>query len=104
MKEGPYESQEGSGDWWLDLDPNNHEWIVADVTKDLADRATTAVNVECILEGVMTLEGPEAQGSLMVGLFEIVAPVDAPASITFRVSCANKARFDRTINLNLKEH
>jgi intracellular sulfur oxidation DsrE/DsrF family protein len=94
-----------NGKWYIDVDPDDRNYVVANVGNDLTDRATTASSVVCILNGVTVLEGPAAQGALMVALITVdqVANLVEP-SITFRVTCANGERFDRTIWLNLEDH
>lgn len=93
------------GKWYIDVDADDHNYVVANVGNDLTDRATTASSVAAVLNGVTVLEGPDVQGSLMVALVTIdqVANVLDP-SITFRITCANTERFDRTIHFNLEDH
>lgn len=97
------------GMWWMDVDEDDHNFVVFNVTQDLTDRATTIAStgtpVELVLEGVTVLEGPDPQGSLIVALLTIDKTANIPKpSCTARVTCANGERFDRTINFNLEEH
>jgi len=101
MATAPYDKD---GQKWMDVDPDDHNYVVADVTNDLTDRATTAASVECILAGVTVLEGPEAQGPLMVALVTLDMTQPGAHSITFRMTCANGERFDRTIHFNPEDH
>jgi len=95
-----------SGKWWLDVDPDDWNYVVADVTQDLADRSTTAVQVEGIPTGVTVLEAPAVQGGLMVAKVTMASPqvTGVIPHITFRITCANTERFDRTIWFSLEDH
>lgn len=105
MATAPY--QDSTGKWVMDVDPDDHNAIVANVANDLTDRATTAQSVEAVLNGVTVLQGPQIQGtSLMAALVTIdqtwvTANPTLKPSITFRVTCADGQRFDRTIYFNL---
>lgn len=96
-----------NGKWMLDVDPDDWDYVVGDVTSDLTDRNTTAASVVGLPTGCTVLEAAAAQGSLMVakvtceGLTQVAGVVP---HITFRVTCANGERFDRTIWLNLEDH
>lgn len=95
-----------SGKWWMDVDPDDHNAVVGNVAQDLTDRATTAESVTALINGVTVLEGPEIQAeTLMAALITIdqTANVEIP-SITFRVSCVDNQRFDRTIHFKLEDH
>jgi hypothetical protein len=94
-----------NGKWWMDVDPDDQNYIVADVTKDLTDRATAATSVTTVVAGVTVLEDAVVQGSLMVAkvTIDIEANVAAPVC-TFRVTCANTERFDRTVWFKLEDH
>lgn len=92
-----------NNNWNMDVDPDDESYIVADVTQDLLDRSTTASHVECLVTGVTILEGPSAQGSLMVAKVTMDKS-ESKHWITFRVRCTNTERFDRTIYFNLEEH
>lgn len=86
------------GKWWFEKDVNDKKYYVADVSKDLTDGATTAVDVEALVTGVTILEAAEVQGSLMVvKLGGLDTSPNASNSCTFRVTCANGEQFDRTI-------
>jgi hypothetical protein len=91
--------------WWMDVDPDDKNYVVANVAADLTDRGTTASTVSCTTVGVTVLEGPSVQGSLMVAKVTMDTTVPNSAhSITFRVVCANTEQFDRTIYFNLEDH
>lgn len=100
----PYQQ---NGQWWIDVDPDDHNYVVANVANDLTDRATTATSVQCVLSGVTVLSGPQVQGSLMIAMVTIdqtTLPSPSTYYCTFRVACANGERFDRTIYFNLVQH
>jgi len=89
------------GKWWVDKDPDEQSFYVANVTKELADRGTTAVSVEPVVEGVEILIQPQIQGSFVViklGGMDVTA--GAENYWTARVTCANGERFDRTMHFN----
>lgn len=93
------------GKWWVDKDPQEKSYYVADITKELTDRATTAVSVEVIVGGVTVAEGPEIQGNLVVVKLEGADETkDADNFWTARVTCANTEQFDRTTWLNLVDN
>lgn len=102
MATAPYQLD---GKWFIDVDPDDHNYVVGNVGNDLTDRATTASAVECICNGTTVLAGPDAQGALMVAMVTIdQAAAVAEPSVTFRVTCANGERFDRTIHFKLEDH
>lgn len=75
-------------------------YIVGDFTKPLNDGATTPVSTSPVMllaSGVTVLEGPVAQGSLMIAKLGTLDP--AGGQITFRVACVNGEIIDGTINL-----
>ena len=87
-----------AGRWWSEKHPLDERYWVADITIDLAERGTTATSVERIVAGVTVLEEPVIQGKLIpVKLGGFNAATGAINYCTFRVSCANGERFDRTI-------
>lgn len=89
------------GKWFVDKDPDEKSYYVADVSQELADRATTIATVEVILGGVTKLEGPSVQGNLIVVKLEgMDTSAGADNFWTARVTCANTERFDRTTWLN----
>jgi hypothetical protein len=89
------------GKWWVDKDPDEKSYYVADISKELVDRATTAKSVVVLVGGVTVLEGPEIQGSLVVVKLEGMDVSDGAENFwTARVTCANTERFDRTTWLN----
>jgi len=86
------------GKWWSEKHPLDERYWVADITIELAERSTTAVSVEPIVAGVTVLELPVIQGNLIpVKLGGFNAASGAANFCTFRVTCANGERFDRTI-------
>lgn len=98
MATAPYQKD---GKWFIDKDPEDKRYYVADVTNDLADSATTAASVEAVVAGVTVLEGPQIQGSrIVVKLGGLDTAPNAVNYCTFRVTCANSEQFDRTIYFN----
>jgi len=98
MAAAPYQKD---GKWYIDKDPEDKRYYVADVTNDLADSATTAASVEAVVAGVTVLEGPQIQGNRVV--VKLGGLDTAPGAVnycTFRVTCANSEQFDRTIYFN----
>lgn len=89
----------------IDVDPDDINNIVGDVTKDLTDRVTTAASVVAVLSNVTALQGPTIEGTLIKAQVQMLVPAGATAatvySITFRITCANGERFDRTIYFKL---
>jgi len=87
-----------AGKWWSEKHPLDERYWVADITIDLAERKTTAAEVEAIVAGVTVLQLPVIQGKLIpVKLGGFNAATAAVNFCTFRVKCANGERFDRTI-------
>lgn len=87
-----------AGKWWAAKHPLDERYWVADITIDLAERGTTAASVVAIVAGVVVLEQPVIQGKLIpVKLGGFNAATGAANFCTFRITCANGERFDRTI-------
>lgn len=87
-----------AGKWWSEKHPLDERYWVANLTIDLAERGTTAVSVEAIVAGVTVLQQPVIQGKLIpVKLGGFNAATGAVNFCTFRITCANGERFDRTI-------
>jgi hypothetical protein len=87
-----------AGKWWSEKHPLDERYWVADITIDLAERGTTAVKVDAIVAGVTVLQDPVIQGKLIpVKLSGFNAATSAVNFCTFRITCANGERFDRTI-------
>ena len=87
-----------AGKWWSQKHPLDERYWVANLTIDLAERGTTAVSVEAIVAGVTVLQQPVIQGKLIaVKLCGFNAATNAVNFCTFRITCANGERFDRTI-------
>jgi hypothetical protein len=108
MASEPYEK---NGKWWIDKDPNDKLYYVGNISQALIDSATTAVDVEAIVEGVEVLEGPELQdgpglpaGSLIAIKLGGMGDEGTDSFCTFRVTCANTEQFDRTICFNRVEN
>jgi len=86
------------GKWWCQKHPLDERYWVANITVDLDERKTTAASVEAIAAGVTVLQQPVIQGKLIpVKLGGFNAATGAANFCTFRVTCANGERFDRTI-------
>lgn len=95
MATTPYQKE---GKWFIDKDPEDKRYYVADVSRDLTDSNTTATSVECVVAGVSVIEGPQIQGGLIVvKLGGLDTAPNAVNYCTFRVTCANSEQFDRTI-------
>lgn len=95
MPNAPYLRE---GRWTADKHPLDQRYYVADVTADLRERNTTAKSVTAIVAGVAVLEQPVIQGNLIpVKLGGFNAAPDASNFCTFRITCANGERFDRTL-------
>jgi 6-phosphogluconolactonase (cycloisomerase 2 family) len=95
--------------WQTDRDPDEKSHYAADITDELADRATTAASVELILVGVVQLELPQIQVATLAGTQRtfVVAflggtDTDPPEGWKWvaRVTCANGERFDKTTWFN----
>lgn len=95
METAPYQQ---AGKWFINKDPEDKRYYVADIANDLTDSDTTAASVVCVVAGVVILEEPEIQGDLIV--VKLGGLDTAPGAVnycTFRVTCANSEQFDRTI-------
>lgn len=89
------------GKWWVDKDPDEQSHYVANITKELSDRATTAASVVPIVGGVEVLIQPEIQGNFVVIKLGGLDTSDGAENFwTARVTCANGERFDRTMWFN----
>jgi hypothetical protein len=87
-----------AGKWWSEKHPLDERYWVANITIDLAERGTTAKTVEAVVAGVTVLQDPVIQGKLIaVKLGGFNAATNAVNFCTFRVTCSNGERFDRTI-------
>ena len=100
---GKNEPYEKDGRWYIDKDPDDKLFYVADVTNQLTDSATTAVSFEATVQGVTLLAAGSPQGSLG-GLLPVklegMGESQTESFCRFRVTCANGERFDRTIYFN----
>jgi hypothetical protein len=100
----PYLGPDG---WTIDVDPDDINFIVWDVTKDLTDRATTpaATNPVTILPtGITITQGPTVQGTVVIALVKMASGTFPKRFGTMRMSCANGEQFDRTIYFNTEDH
>lgn len=97
--------------WTVDRDRDEISYHAADITNELADRNTTAVEegVVALVHGVVLLEGPELQTATVDGVertFVVVklGGIDSDPGDDWRwiarVSCANGERFDKTTWFN----
>lgn len=94
----------GAKGWTIDVDADDINFIVWDITKDLSDRATTAASVALLTNtGVTATQGPTIQGTVIIALIKMDMNMSTHAG-TVRVSCANGEQFDRTIYFNLEDH
>lgn len=85
-------------------DPDDQLFYAADVSEMLTSGVTTAVSFETIVAGVTKLSSLSVQGVVMpalIGGFDIATGVSNYA--TFRVTCANGERFDKTIRFEREE-
>lgn len=91
------------GRWWIDKDPDDERYCVGNVLRDLVDGNTTAVSFEVIVQGVTLLETGTPQGErghLLPVKLSGFGPEGTESFCTFRVTCANTERFDRTVWFN----
>jgi hypothetical protein len=95
--------------WICDRDPDEESHYAADITKELADRNTTASSVVLVLVGVAQLAEPEIQVATFAGvegtyvvafLGGIAGEPPADWRWVARVRCANGERFDKTTWFN----
>lgn len=90
----------------IDIDPDDINFVVWDVSKDLSDRSTTASSSTLLLTGMTATQGPTVQGTTIIALLSVTAGTTNAQNprATARVTCANGERFDRTIYFNLEDH
>lgn len=95
-----------SGKWWIDKDPDDQYFYSADITDDLAVMGTTAESVAVIVAGVEKLAEPTISVTTVAGaqvtkvtckLGSFALQDTDPCFVTFRTTCTNTERFDRTI-------
>jgi hypothetical protein len=101
-----------NGRMTTDRDPDEISWYGADITQELADRATTPLDQSkliLVLNGVALIEGPLIQTASVGGIARtyVVARLGGvdgalPADWNWiaRVPCANGERFDKTTYFN----
>jgi hypothetical protein len=86
------------GKWWIDKDPDDQLFYTVDVTDDLLVMGTTATVAEVIVVGVEKLADPTINGGKVTAKLGGLALLDTnPSFCTFRITCENTERFDRTI-------
>lgn len=96
------------GQWWIDHDPDDEEYIYGDLTTKLADVGGTATSVVALVPDGITILDP-ATVSGVIAKVKITGHDDTPSLInfvTFRVSYTNAAgtgRFDKTVYLKKLE-
>lgn len=97
-------------DWYVWRDPDEKSRYLADITQELIDRATTALDdnseaIELILAGVVSLEPPEIRSVEVAGEVRtyVVAflggtGTEPPEDWRWeaRVNCKNGEQFDKT--------
>jgi DNA-binding beta-propeller fold protein YncE len=95
--------------WTVPRDPDEKSHYAADITDELADRATTALSVELVLVGVVQIEPPQIQTATLAGVprtfvVAFLGGTDAEPPEGWkwvaRVTCANGERFDKTTWFN----
>jgi hypothetical protein len=99
----PYQGPLG---WTIDVDPDDINFIVWDITRDLSDRGTSASSATLILTGMTATQGPTIQGPTVIALLNVTTGTTNAQNprATARVVCANGEQFDRTIYFNLEDH
>jgi len=94
------------GKWWVEKNPEDERYFVADIRIDLAEAGAnaTATKVEAVVSGVTVLEQPVIQGVLIpVKLGGINTARDALNFCTFRITLSNGEQIDRTLWLSRLE-
>lgn len=86
--------------WWIDKDPDDKLYYVADVRQALIDANTTVASFTAVVQGVEVLEKGAPQGEFG-GLLPVklggMGKTSEESFCTFRVTCANSEQFDRTL-------
>lgn len=87
-----------NGRWTCYKDPDDQDFYFADITRDLADRGTTAISTTAIVSGVSILTAASVSGNIITAKLGGLDTSPSPVNYcTFRTTCANTAVFDRTI-------
>lgn len=86
--------------WYLNKSPGDRLWYVADVTKDLADAATTIQSVAVLTAGVVP-GSVTFSGSLISLMISGGDTALADNYCTLRVTCVDSEVFDRTFHFVL---
>ncbi len=93
------EAYKVDGKWWIDRDPDDEEYITGDVSARLTDIGSSAVSVVALVSAqIVILEAAVVQGTNMV--VKLTGHDDTAGAdnfCTFRVTCANGTRFDKTV-------
>lgn len=103
--------QKADGTWWLDVDPDDQENVYGDVSVRLAAIGSPAASVVAVMFGAATAMGVASMYDAVTAMCKVtspsasdvngglVSPVPA-GSVTFRITCVDGTRFDKTIHLN----
>ena len=87
------------GRWFLEKDPEDKRYYVADVGNDLADSMTTVTGVTASPVGVVELIKPQMQGSLaLIKVGGMDTSADPLNYCRLRFDCASGEVFHRTIH------
>lgn len=84
-------------------DPDDQLFYAVDVSEMLTSGVTTAVSFQTIPVGVQLLSSLAVQGAVMPALIGGLDTAGSSNSATFRVTCANGERFDKTIKFEREE-
>jgi len=111
----PWQDEEGN--WFCFRDPDEKSRYAADITVELADRATTPLDdnskaIELILSGVVELAPPQIQTATLEGVTRtyVVAFLGGTGSEPpedwrweARVNCKNLEQFDKTTRFKRRD-
>lgn len=102
MTTTPYQK---NGRWFIDKDPDDELYYNGDVSATLADAGTVAMSVETIVAGVeVHVPAYMQDGVAIVKLGGLDVSDDPQNFCTFRITCANGERFDKTIWFKRKDN
>ena len=93
---------------FVDKDPDNKWFYVADVTDEITLNNTTAVSAVAIVHRMTVLVQPDVQEGKFI-VFKVEGPSPAlegdteDAHVTLRVTCANGEQFDKTVYYKAEE-
>lgn len=85
------------GKWWIEKDPDDQYFYTANVAPDLAIMGTTASSCVLVVQGVEKLSEPTISAGLITAKLGGLGPEGTDSFCTYRTTCANGERFDRTI-------